>query len=161
MVRMRRVGWLGIVSSAIAITAVANAQTGKGVEMHHAVGTFEVKLKPEPLSEVASKTEIGRMSMDKTYQGQLEGTSQGEFLASGSASGSGSYVAIEKITGSLDGKRGSFVLVHQGTMVKGGSPQLTVSVVPGSGTGELVGISGTLQIVIKDGQHTYVFDYSL
>ena len=128
--------------------------------MHHAVGTFEVKMKPEPLSDVAAKTAIGRMSIDKVLHGQLEATSQGEFLSSGSPDGSGTYVALEKVTGTLDGKAGSFVLMHWATMTNR-VPVLTVTVVPGSGTGELTGITGTFTIIIADGKHSYDFAYSL
>jgi hypothetical protein len=138
----------------------AQVETGKAGAMHRAVGTFEVKMKPEPLSEVAGKTALMRMSIDKVFHGQLEGTSQGEFLASGSPDGSGGYVAMEKVTGTLDGKAGSFVLMHSATMTEK-VPALTVTVVPGSGTGELVGIAGTFTIVIADGKHSYELDYSL
>jgi hypothetical protein len=86
----------------------------------HAVGTFEVKMKPEQLSEVAAATALGRMSLSKTFNGQLEATSAGEFLsAMGGVAGSAGYVAMEQVTGTLDGKAGSFVLQHTGTMNRG------------------------------------------
>lgn len=93
---------------------------------------------------------------------QAEATSKGEMLAfgSGAPGSSGGYVAIERVTGSLEGKGGSFVLQHSATMTKG-KPDLTISVVPDSGTGELTGISGKMQIVIDAGKHSYVFDYTL
>ncbi len=116
-------------------------------------------MKPEPLSEVASKTTIARMSIDKVFHGQLEAKSQGEFLATGSADGSGGYVAMERVTGTLDGKAGSFVLQHSATMTRK-VPEMTVTVVPDSGTGELVGLSGAMKIIIADGKHSYEFDYS-
>ena len=129
--------------------------------MSHAVGTFEVKMKPEALSETAAMTALGRMSLDKVYSGQLEATSQGEFLsAMGTEKGSAGYVAMERVTGTLDGKAGSFVLQHTGTMNRG-TPTLSVTVVPDSGTGELVGIGGTLRIDIVEGKHNYEFAYSL
>ena len=128
--------------------------------MHHAKGTFEVKMKPEPLSEVAGKTAIQRMSIDKVFHGELEGTSQGEFLATGSADGSGGYVAMERVTGTLNGKAGSFVLQHSATMNRK-VPELSVTVVPDSGMGELVRLRGTFKIIIADGKHSYEFDYSL
>ncbi len=129
--------------------------------MTHAVGTFEVKMKPETLSEVAEATAIGRMSMDKVFHGKLEATSQGEFLsAMGSEKGSAGYVAMERVTGTLDGLPGSFALMHAGVMTRG-TPELKVMVVPDSGTGELVGISGTMKIDIVDGKHFYQLDYSL
>ena len=131
------------------------------VQVSHAVGTFEVKMKPEALSETAAMTALGRMSLDKVYSGQLEATSQGEFLsAMGTEKGSAGYVAMERVTGTLDGKAGSFVLQHTGTMNRG-TPTLSVTVVPDSGTGELVGIGGTLRIDIVEGKHNYEFAYSL
>lgn len=134
-------------------------QAGR-VTMHHAVGTFEVTMKPEPLSEVAGKTAIQRMSLDKVFHGQLEGTSQGEFLAVGSADGSGGYVALERVTGTLDGRVGSFALQHSATMTEK-VPEMSVTVVPGSGTGELGKLHGAMKIIIVGGKHSYHFDYSL
>ncbi len=129
--------------------------------MSHAVGTFEVKMAPETLSEVAAASGLGRMSLRKVFQGQLEATSVGEFLsAMGSEKGSAGYVAMECVTGTLDGMAGSFVLQHSGTMTRG-EPGLSVTVVPDSGTDELVGLSGTLKIDIVDKQHHYEFNYSL
>lgn len=129
--------------------------------MSHAVGTFEVTMKPETLSEVAAASGLGRMSLSKVFRGQLEAVSVGEFLsAMGSEKGSAGYVAMESVTGTLDGMAGSFVLQHTGTMTRG-APALKVSVVPDSGTGELTGLSGTLQIDIVDKQHHYEFAYSL
>ena len=118
-------------------------------------------MKPETLSETAAKTAIGRMSLDKVYSGQLEATSQGEFLsAMGSVKGSAGYVAMERVTGTLEGKAGSFVLQHTGTMNRG-APALSVTVVPDSGSGELVGIDGTMKIDIVEGKHNYEFAYSV
>jgi len=129
--------------------------------MGQAMGTFVVKMKPEALSEVAAKTEIGRMSLDKVFSGDLEATSQGEFLAAmGSVKGSAGYVALERVTGTLDGRVGSFALQHTGVMTRG-APELKVAVVPDSGTGELVGISGTMKIDIVEGKHNYEFLYEL
>ena len=110
--------------------------------MGQAVGTFVVKMKPETLSEVAAKTEIGRMSLDKVFSGDLEATSQGEFLAAmGSEKGSAGYVAMERVTGTLDGRPGSFALQHRGVMTRG-TPELSVTVVPDSGTGSSWGSPG-------------------
>ena len=129
--------------------------------MAHAVGTFEVKMKPETLSEVASSTVLGRMSMSKVFHGQLEATSAGEFLsAMSSEKGSAGYVAMERVTGMLDGKSGSFTLMHRGVMTRG-TPELSVTVVPDSGTEELAGISGVLKIDIVEKKHFYEFDYEL
>jgi len=123
----------------------------------HATGTFEVKLTPQP-----SEPPLGRMTFDKQLRGGLEGVSKGEMLTAGSGAkgSSGGYVALESFTGTLDGRKGSFVLQHTGTMTAG-SPQLSITVVPGSGTGELVGLAGTMNITIADGKHSYDFEYTL
>ena len=129
--------------------------------MTHAVGTFEVTMKPETLSEVAAASGLGRMSLSKIFQGQLEAVSVGEFLsAMGIEKGSAGYVAMEHVTGTLDGRAGSFVLQHSGTMTRG-EPELKVTVVPDSGTDELAGIRGSMKIDIIEGQHHYEFSYSI
>lgn len=137
----------------------AQINTGR-TTMHHAEGTFEVKMKPEPLSETAARTGLQRMSMDKVFHGELEATSQGEFLAAGSPDGSAGYVALERVTGTLDGKAGSFALMHTGTMTEK-VPELSVAVVPGSGTEGLTGLKGKMKIIIAGGRHSYNFEYSL
>ena len=125
----------------------------------HATGTFEVKLLPQPLADAESG--LGRMSIDKVFSGDLQGTSKGEMLAGGTAvKGSAGYVAIERVTGTLHGRTGSFMLQHLGTMNRG-APSLTVLVIPDSGTDELTGLSGTLTIDIVDGKHLYTMDYAL
>jgi putative acetyltransferase len=127
----------------------------------HASGLFEVKLSPQPLADASADASLGRMLIDKTFSGDLVGTSKGEMLMAGTAvKGSAGYVAIERVSGTLGGRSGSFVLQHSGTMNRG-APQLSVSVVPDSGTGQLTGLSGTLAIIIADGQHRYEFDYTL
>lgn len=127
----------------------------------HAAGTFEVKLLPQPLANADAGPLMGRLSINKTFSGDLQATSQGEMLSAGTAvKGSAGYVAMECVTGTLHGKSGSFVLQHSGTMNRG-APELTVSVVPDSGTGELAGISGTLSIQITDGKHFYKMDYEI
>jgi len=126
-----------------------------------ATGAFTVTLKPQPISELASASEIGRMSIDKQFSGDLMGTSKGEMLSAMSAvKGSAGYVAIERVSGTIGNKRGTFVLQHFGTMNRG-APTLTVSVVPDSGTDDLMGLDGTLTIEIVDGKHLYTFNYSL
>jgi hypothetical protein len=101
------------------------------------------------------------MSIDKQFQGNLEAASYGQMLtAVTGVKGSAGYVAIEQVTGSLHGRSGAFVLQHSGTMTRG-APQLTVSVVPDSGTGELLGLTGTMTITIADGKHSYDFEYTL
>ncbi len=110
----------------------------------HASGTFEVKLTPQPGEGAA----VGRMSIDKQFHGDLEGTSKGEMLTGMTAvKGSAGYVAIEQVTGTLKGRSGTFLLQHTGTMTRG-APELTVTVVPDSGTGELSGLAGRLTIQI-------------
>jgi hypothetical protein len=129
----------------------------------HATGPFDVKLSPQALA-VADKVEgatLGRMSIDKQFHGDLEAGSNGEMLRAMSGTpGSAGYVAIEKVSGTLHGRRGSFVLQHNATMTHG-TPALNIIVVPDSGTGELAGLSGTMAIVIAAGKHSYIFDYTL
>jgi len=125
-----------------------------------AKGTFDVSLKPLPADSAADEN-LGRMSIDKQFAGDLVATSRGEMLtAITGVQGSAGYVAIEKVVGTLDGRQGSFVLQHTGTMNRG-APHLTVTVVPDSGTDELTGLDGTLKIEIVDGKHFYELDYSL
>ena len=124
-------------------------------------GTFEVQLGPLDTYNQAPDAKIGRMSIDKTFAGDLVARSQGEMLSGGSpAEGSAGYVAIERVTGTLDGRSGSFLLQHSGTMTPE-SQQATITVIPASGTGELAGIAGTMAIEIRDGQHFYDFEYTL
>lgn len=131
------------------------------VVSEHARGTFEVKMAPLPPDDPAADASIGRMSIDKQFHGDLEATSKGQMLsAMGSVKGSAGYVAMEKVSGTLKGRRGSFVLQHSGTMNRG-VPQLIVSVVPDSGTDQLTGIAGVLEIIIEGGKHSYNFEYSL
>lgn len=127
----------------------------------HARGTFEVKMAPLPPDDPAADASIGRMSIDKQFHGDLEANSKGQMLsAMGSVKGSAGYVAMEQVSGTLKGRRGSFVLQHSGTMNRG-VPQLIVSVVPDSGTDQLTGIAGVLEIIIEGGKHSYNFEYSL
>jgi hypothetical protein len=124
----------------------------------HASGTFEVKVTPVATDE---KPAIAKMTIDKKFQGDLVGTSKGEMLAVGpDAQSSGGYVAMEVVSGRLNGRNGTFVLQHTGTMTRG-APQLSVTVVPDSATGELAGLTGGMTIKITDGKHFYEFEYSL
>lgn len=124
-------------------------------------GPFEVKLAPQPMSDMVESPPLGRLSIDKQFHGDLEATSRGEMLSAGTdVKGSAGYVAIERVTGRLAGRTGSFVLMHTGIMNRG-VPLLTISVVPDSGTDGLVGLAGTMSIVIADGKHTYEFEYTL
>lgn len=127
----------------------------------HANGPFDVKLAPLPTSDSTEGSPLARMSIDKQFHGDLDATSKGEMLAAGTAvKGSAGYVAIERVTGTLHGRAGSFVLQHSATMARG-TPQLSIQVVPDSGSGELTGLSGTMGITITDGKHFYEFEYSV
>jgi hypothetical protein len=129
----------------------------KGTTMH-ATGPFDVKITPQ---DDNLNDGVTRMLLDKQYHGDLDGSSKGQMLATGSAKSSGVYVAIETFTGTLKGKQGSFALHHTGIMTKN-SPSLLINVVPDSGTGELAGISGKMNIIIApDGKHSYNFEYDL
>jgi uncharacterized protein DUF3224 len=124
-----------------------------------ATGTFEVKLKPQ--TDPDADPTIGRMSLDKQFHGDLEATSKGQMLAvQGDVKGSAGYVAMERVTGALASRTGSFALQHSGTMNRG-VPEQSVTVVPDSGTGELSSISGRMTIKIAEGKHSYEFEYTL
>jgi hypothetical protein len=120
-------------------------------------GTFDVQLAPQPMHS----PDLGRMTIDKQIHGDLEGVSTGEMLSAMTAvKGSAGYVAMELVRGTLHGRKGAFVLQHSATMNRG-TPDLTVTVVPDSGTEELTGLTGRFQIIIEGKQHSYVFEYSL
>ena len=140
----------------------AQAPNNKGPVSGHATGTFDVKVIPQTADEQAQAASIGRMSLDKQWHGDLTGTSKGEMLAfgTGAKGTSGAYVAMEQFTGTLAGRSGSFVLQQSGTLTRG-VPKLTISVVPDSGTGQLVGLTGTMTLIIADGKHSYDFEYTL
>lgn len=124
-------------------------------------GTFEVDLTPQSLADPGADAGLGRLSIDKRFHGDLAGSSKGEMLsARTSVETSAGYVAIEKVTGTLHGRRGTFVLQHSSTMNRGAGEQ-NITVVPDSGTGELVGLAGRMTIQIEAGEHRYVLEYSL
>jgi hypothetical protein len=127
-----------------------------------AAGTFDVKITPQASDLAPEGPNLGRMSIDKQYQGDLAGTAKGEMItAAGIAvKESAAYSAVERVTGSLHGKHGSFALQHTGIMTRG-TPSLTITVVPDSGTGELAGLTGKMDIIIEGKQHSYVFEYEL
>lgn len=126
-----------------------------------AKGTFEVQFTGEPPYSDADGVSLARATIAKQFAGDLTGDATVQFLgARGTVAGSGAYVALERVTGTLGGRRGSFALYHAGWM-RGGQQELAVRVVPDSGTGELAGLSGTLRIDIVDKQHYYTFDYAL
>jgi Protein of unknown function (DUF3224) len=129
--------------------------------MKKVVGTFDVKINPLPQCNTSEDAKLARMSIDKQFHGDLEAISQGEMLSAGTdVKGSAGYVAMERVTGTLNDRSGSFVLQHNATMTRG-APYLNIVVVPDSGTGQLVGLSGKMHIIIDKGRHSYEFEYSL
>jgi hypothetical protein len=144
----------------LVLSGIASAQTKMTTQ--HATGTFDVKITPQkPDNPPAEESKVGRMSIDKQFHGDLEATSKGEMLAvQTETKGSAGYVAMERVTGTLRGRKGSFVLQHSATMDRG-KPSLSVTVVPDSGTGELTGLTGSMKIIIETGKHSYQFDYTL
>lgn len=139
--------------------AFSQTQSKQGKVMTKASGTFEVKLNPQ---DQGADMPVGRMEIDKQFQGDLAGTSKGQMLmaSSGSVKDSAGYVAIEKVTGTLNGRRGSFYLQHTGVMTRGVG-ELTITVIPDSGTDQLVGLRGRMNIIIAEGKHSYEFEYTL
>jgi Protein of unknown function (DUF3224) len=137
-----------------------NPEFGKDKTMQHASGPFDVKLLPQ--KDEPADPSLGRMILDKQYHGDLEASAAGQMLYGNAAvEGSGAYVAIEKVTGTLQGRKGSFILCHRGVM-QGGKAELSVTVVPDSGTGDLAGLDGKMNIIIAaGGKHSYEFDYFL
>jgi hypothetical protein len=153
----------GLAAYMRAHTQDTNAVQKGAIMANHASGPFDVKITPQkPDNKDAEAANLARMSIDKQFHGDLEGTSKGEMLAtSPDAKGSGVYVALERVTGSLKGRSGSFVLHHTGIMTRG-VPLLTIEVVPDSGTGQLIGLTGKMMInIAKDGKHSYDFEYTL
>jgi len=159
--RLRRLGAacalaaLALGAGAPADARVQSPQPEQSVTTR-ATGTFEVRMVPQ-----ATDAPVGRMSLDKQFHGDLQGTSGGEMLAAMTpVEGSAAYVALEQVTGTLHGRGGTFVLQHTGVMDRG-AQSLTITVVPDSGTGELGGLRGTMRIIIEDGRHSYELDYTL
>ncbi len=135
--------------------------TQKGANVIQAKGTFDVKVDPQGEADKAEGSTLARMSLDKKYHGDLEAGAKGTMLTAGTdVKGSAGYVAIERVTGTLNGKTGSFVLQHNATLSRG-TPMQNIIVVPDSGTGQLAGITGKLTVIIADGKHSYEFDYTL
>ncbi len=149
-----------IVVAVAVLVCLANVQAEQ--EMTRATGTFEVKLAPVGNDSTPEGPNLGRLSLDKVFKGDLDAAGKGEMItAAGIAvNGSAAYSAVERITGLLHGKKGSFALQHTGIMDRG-KPSLTITVVPDSGTGALVGLTGKMDIIIEDKQHKYVFEYSM
>jgi hypothetical protein len=138
-----------------------NSTQEETIMTSHATGSFDVKLTHLDPAFKTDDNSLGRMSSEKQFHGDLQGTSHGEMLSAGTAvKGSGSYVAIERVSGTLQGRTGTFILQHNATMARG-TPQLNIIVVPDSGTGQLVGLTGTMKIIIAAGKHSYDFAYML
>jgi hypothetical protein len=150
---------VALVSAPLAFPQSAEEKTSP---MHlHASGSFDVKGSPLPSDDATGGAAIGRNALDKQFHGDLDAISKGLMLSAGDPkSGTAGYVAIEHVTGTLHGRSGSFALQHFGTM-SGGKYDLKVIVVPGSATGDLAGLEGTMTIVIAGGKHSYEFDYTL
>lgn len=142
-------------------THVANLPTPmpQTPTLHYATGSFDVKVTPQ--EDKTGDAAFGHLLLEKQLQGDLVGTSRGQMLGANTAvEGSAGYVAVERITGTLHGRSGSFILQHVGLMGRG-QTQLDIKVLPDSGTGQLQGLSGTMRIRIEQGQHYYDFEYSL
>jgi hypothetical protein len=152
---------LGVVAHAQAQSPVPSVTQKEKTVAERAAGTFDVKVEAQGEADKGEGATLGRYSLDKQYHGDLEGTARGTMLTAGTeVKGSAGYVALERVTGSLKGRSGSFVLQHSATMTRG-EPQLSITVVPDSGSGQLVGLTGKMNIIITAGKHSYEFDYSL
>jgi hypothetical protein len=152
---------IGIAAHSQTKSSTSN-QSQKEVPMPmHASGPFEVKITPQTPDGTFEDATMGRMTIDKQFHGDLEATSKGQMLtAMTDIKGSAGYVAVERVTGTLHGRRGTFFLQHCATMTRG-IPQLSVTVVPDSGTGQLAGLTGKMDIKIDAGKHSYEFEYTL
>lgn len=149
-------------SLVLATLTVAFPVSSQGASIMHAAGQFEVKVAPQVADHPAAKASgLARLSIDKQFSGPLEAVSVGEMLASGDGSRSGAYVALEKVTGTLEGRAGSFVLMHSAVMLRGTPQDWSVNVVPDSATGELEGLTGAMTIRIESGKHYYQIEYQL
>jgi len=143
------------------VRSIPKSDSKEPTMTNHARGTFEVNMSVQAPEEKVGDPTVGRMALDKQFHGDLEATSKGQMLAVGTdVKGSAGYVAMERVVGTLKGHSGSFALQHSGTMTRG-TPGLTITVVPDSGTGDLAGIAGSMSIVIADGKHSYDFEYTL
>jgi hypothetical protein len=152
---------IAVIISVVALAPVVAAIQKNHPHTNRASGTFDVVLTPLPFDDKAEDGISTRMSLAKQFRGDLEGTSKGQMLAAGTTvEGSGAYVAIERINGTVRGRSGTFVLQHSGWMTKAGM-HMNITVVPDSGTGQLTGLSGTMTIKIVGDKHFYDFEYTL
>ena len=145
---------------AAAAPSTPNPTPREETKMEHARGEFDVKVNPLPLAGPAEEETVRRMSREKEFIWEVVVTGKRQMLTAGAAEGSGVYVAIETVSATLAGRKGTFALYHRGVMRRG-TPELAVLVVPDSGTGELAGISGALNIIIEGKKHFYDLEYSL
>jgi hypothetical protein len=161
--RVAIAAWLALASVAASAQSQPPASPAKGppVMTHKAAGTFDVSLKPQDTPDSGPGATLGRMTIEKQYHGDLVAQAKGEMLtAMAPTKGSGTYVAVEKVTGTLNGRKGSFAMHHSGTMHRG-AQQLAIVIVPDSGTEELAGIAGRLLLRIAEGKHFYEIEYTL
>ena len=151
---------VGVLTAQVASGQAAISSYKEAAVSHIASGPFDVKVIPQ--DDKSDDPLLSRMLLDKQYHGELEATGKGQMLTAGTATkGSGAYVAIEKVSGALNGRKGTFILQHTGTMTQN-KPELSIVVVPDSGTGELLGLSGRMKInIAADGKHSYELDYTL
>ncbi len=158
---MKRIGFLVAGVVALAWVFAAQYASGGNAVTKRAKGTFEVRMAPQAPDASVGDPSVGRFGLDKQFQGDLAGTSRGQMLAVRTlVEGSAGYVALEKVDGTLEGRKGAFVLQHNGLMDRG-KPSLSITIVPDSGTGELSGIAGTMTIEITGGKHFYELVYTL
>ena len=158
MMHRRQFAALGL--ALLAACATSPSSTKAQPMTMRARGTFTVAMAPLPQDAPAGSTH-GRMSLDKMYSGDLTATGKGEMIAIlPNAAGSGVYMAIERVTGVMNGKRGAFSLAHRGVMNRG-APDLSITIVPDSGDGDLAGIAGELTLTIANGVHSYDIEYTL
>ena len=152
---------VGCIPYAIAASATQAPDQQKGTTVsNHARGTFDVKVIPQGEPDKADGNMLSRVSLDKQFHGELEGSSKGEMLGANTAvKNSAAYVALERVSGTLNGRKGTFILQHSGTMTRGALQQI-ITVVPDSGTGQLEGISGSMKIDVVQGKHSYDFEYT-
>lgn len=153
-------GWISL-AQAQSQTPVPGIAKKEAVVMTLARGTFEVKVLPLAADDSVDTGGFGRLSLDKKFSGDLTGTSRGQMVAANTAvEGSAAYVALERVSGTLHGRTGTFILQHNGTMSRG-AQEMRITVVPDSGTGELTGLAGTMKIIIEGGKHSYEFEYTI
>jgi len=151
-----------VATAAHALEQAAIPPSGVRVMTGQATGTFEVKVKPLPEDVKVQGVAVGRMSIDKVWSGDIVGTSKGEMMTTGGeVKGSGGYVAVEVMDVSLKGRRGTFTLMHHATMKNNADFRMNIVVVPDSGTGDLAGLAGKLEIIIEGAKHSYRLDYTL